>query len=262
MSTYKISTMPVETFLYENTRARVALWEVGQIPGHHRPARQVANRDLGRGDESDNEKIFVWSAQDKAGRARLNYSLQGRPRRQIRENAGDWPRVRPVDIFKLRDEFFDVTDAKEGLRFFTEFGIFGEEHRERFARFNVGLSVRDLLKWQELLRECRLTEARHWETITRRYSYLRAVGDILQIPEFSIDLVPYPYLRLQCDCVRDAIMAANYLEKLANVKSSMCQRKGCGKVFNHETRHKRKFCDPDCAHHDAVKRSRARKAGK
>jgi hypothetical protein len=256
MSLPKISAIPVETYLYEDTLTRVDLKAFDELPEPFLTHWRESKRR--RGEETEIGEIYVWTPRKKQSYGRFSSPFSARPRRQLRKDTTNLPKVRHVDVYQLRDRFFEIVSPEQGLHFFTEYGIFGGEQRNSF---NLGLTYADLVLWQELLKECRLSDPSDWEALAERYSRLRHVGDILQIPEFSIGLEPHLQLRLQCECIRDAIMAATYLEKLRDVKSSMCQRLDCGVVFNHESRHHRKYCSSDCAHLEAVRRNRKKRAG-
>ena len=167
--------------------------------------------------------------------------------------------LRPIDVYEIRDQFFNISEPEQGLRLFNQYGIFGGEHQSSFP-FQVALSFADLLQWQKLLKECRLTEPAGWEALSKEYARLRHASSILDAQDILIPLESPIRISLRCWCVRDAILAAIYLDKLANVKSSMCHRPDCGVVFNHESGHQRKYCTPDCAHLVAVRNERKRKA--
>lgn len=247
----KISSIPVETCVFDDAFLPVHLCPIKELSGRQLRLRRSSNRHLGKGKEDETDVIFVWT-RPKTGRSIPGWATK-RPRRQLRKNTKDSSRVRYIDVFRLRDQFFEIKNPEQGVRFFAEFGIFGAEYRDSFQ---TGLSFADLLGWQELLKECWLTEPSEWETLTGRYSRLPHATDVLQIPEFSIDVEPSLRMRLQCESVRDAIMAATYLDKLSKVKSSMCQRPDCHVVFKHESGHERKYCSPECAHVEAVRRHR------
>ncbi len=258
----KISTIPVDTYVYEDTQAPVALMTFEEFPKIQRIARWDTDRVYGRGDEKLSDKVYVWTPRKKEGQGKkYSFSTEARPRRELLKASDNLPRIRPINVYEIRDQFFKIANPEQGLGFFSRYGIFGREHRISFA-FWMGLSFADLVRWQELLKECLLAEPNKWESLTKQYKRLRGAADILKAPELSIGLESPIRISLLCECVRDAIMAAICLDKLANVKSSMCNRPDCGVVFNHESGHVRKFCSPDCAHLEAVRKSRSRKAGK
>ncbi len=261
MSQLKISTLPVEAFLYEDTQAPVALSTFDQFPKIQLMARWDPARAYGRQDEKLSDKVYVWTPPEKEAQGKYSFLKEARPRRHVLDVATGLPRIRRVDPHEIRERFFEIANPEQGLPFFAQYGIFGQEHRISF-RFLMGLSFADLLQWQEVLKKCQLTEPGEWEALSKQYARLRHVAEILRAPELSIGLESPIRIRLFCECVRDAIMASIYLDKLAKVKSSMCGRSDCGVVFNHESRHGRKFCSADCAHLEAVRKSRSRKAGK
>jgi len=261
MSQLKISTIPVETYLYEKTRASVSLLTFDQFPKIQLDARWDPDRMQGRQDEKLGDWVYLWIPPAEGTKRKYSFLEPSRPRRSIfgREE-GAPPAVRPIDVYEIRQRFLDITTPEQGFDLFDRFGIFGDEHRNGFA-FLAGISFSDILRWQAIFKRCRLTEPADWGAVCKENAGLRYVEDILKTPEVSIPLESPIRIRLLCGCVRDAIMAANYLDKLGNVKSAVCHRPDCGVVYDLVSKHARKFCTPECAHLDAVRRSRMRKAG-
>ena len=255
MSQRKISTIPVETFLYQSAQIPVALVTFDQFPDIQLEARWDPDRLHGRRDEKPSDKVYVWTP-PKRGRAILSKADAEKPPLNARR---ELQYARSIDVFEIRDRFFEIAEPEQGLRLFNQYGIFGREHNNAFS-FQVALSFADLLQWQKFLRECRLTEPSSWEALSKQYARLRYASDVLGAPNVSIPLESPIRISLLCGCVRDAIMAAIFLDKLANVKSSMCHRPDCGVVFNHESGHERKYCTQECAHLVAVRNDRKRKA--
>jgi hypothetical protein len=254
MSQLKISTIPVETFLYRSAQLPVALMTFEQFPDIQREARWSPDRFYGRRNEKLSDKVFVWTPPKNMYGVKL-----ATPVKPVAKGETDLANLRPIDVYEIRDQFFNISEPEQGLRLFNQYGIFGGEHQSSFP-FQVALSFADLLQWQKLLRECRLTEPGSWETLSKEYARLRHSSSILGAQDILIPLESPIRISLRCWCVRDAILAAIYLDKLANVKSSMCHRPDCGVVFNHESGHQRKYCTSDCAHLVAVRNERKRKA--
>ena len=61
MSQHKISTIPVETFLYRSAQLPVALMTFEQFPDIQREARWSPDRFYGRRNEKLSDKVFVWT---------------------------------------------------------------------------------------------------------------------------------------------------------------------------------------------------------
>lgn len=257
MSPSKISTVPVEAFLYQSAQIPVDLMTFDQFPELARTIRWDPDRSHGHRDEKPNDKVYVWTL-PKGRSNSLGNALPMKPLLNVAKDSLD---ARPVDVFEIRNEFFEVAEPEQGLSLFKRYGIFGREHMNTF-RFTVGLSFAELLQWQKLLKECRLTEPSGWAALSKEHARLRNVGDILWSPDLSIPLESPIRIKLFCGCIRDAIIAAIYLDNLANVKASVCHRQDCGVVFNHESDHQRKYCSPACAHLVAVRNERKRKAEK
>jgi CGNR zinc finger len=257
MSPDKIASVPVDTFLYRAQEAQIELLTFAQFPGDSLRHRWDTESTHGRGDEKLTDEVYVWTVENAAGGQWPAGRAAPKPLVQT-TTEHQW--IRPIDVHEISSQFFAVRKPEEGLRLFAECGVFGAEHRRSKAwRFVRGLSFVDLLQWQDLLKKCRLVDPRDWEAIAVEFPRLRNAKDILRAPELSINLDSPIRIRLFCDSVRDAILAAIYLDKLANVTSSMCHRPDCGVVFNHESKHQRKYCSSDCAHVEAVRKSRQRK---
>lgn len=259
MSQYKISSIPVETFIYADTKAPVELLTFEQFPEIQRQARWNPKRQLGRQDEKLSDHAYVWTPPKKDSTNLFSTPWEGRPRRDLIKSKITRPIINPVDVYEVRARFFEIQTPTDGLRFFKQYGIYGREHRIEF-NYVEALSFADLQRWQELLKECQLTEPDQWHMLIKKYTILRNVNDILKAPEIMVGLESPITIRLHCDCARDAVMAAIYLDKLANVRSSMCKRPDCSVVFNHESRHPRYYCSNECAHLMAVRSSRERKS--
>jgi hypothetical protein len=255
MSRSKISTLPVETSLYRSAQLPVALMTFDQFPAIQREARWSPDRCYGRLEETLSDRVYVWTPPNR-GSVPLGKSS---PMKSLANINKDLPDLRPIDVYEIREQFFEISEPEQGLRLFNQYGVFGREHQNTFS-FQVALSFADLLQWQKLLRECRLTEPSGWEALSKQYGQLRESSSILNAADILIPLESPIKISLRCGCIRDAIIAAIYLDKLANVKSSTCHRPDCGVVFNHESGHQRKYCTSDCAHLVAVRNDRKRKA--
>ena len=256
MSQHKIATIPVETFLYQHAQIPVDLKTFDQFTEDQLAARWDPDRsDQRHLDEKRSDNLYVWSP-PKVRRASPAKDRTVKPLLNLTTTPLD---ALPIDVYQIRNEFFAIKGPEHGLRFFRQYGIFGREHLNYFA-LTVGLSFADLLRWQAILKDCRLTEPSGWEALTRQHERLRNVGDILDSPELSIPHESPIRIKLFCGCVRDAIMASIYLDNLANVKARMCQRSDCGVVYVPESNHKRKYCSPDCGHLVAVRNNRKHKA--
>jgi hypothetical protein len=243
----KISSFLIETFPKNDFRGRV----------YFKLDSTLAVRYRMRIDASS---TYYWLPQDdKKERFVGLRSRQMKARKSPRNAAAELSSVRPINVFEIRDRFFKIVTPEDGLRLFTRYGLFDDADCDGW--FPPSLSFADLLSWQDLLKQCHTGEPREWEVLSRRFAKLWHVEDIFQTPETSIILGSPTKIRLYCEGIRGAVLTAIFLDKLGNVKSSFCQRAGCDVVYNHETKHERKYCSPDCAHAEAVRKSRQRKAG-
>jgi hypothetical protein len=66
-----------------------------------------------------------------------------------------------------------------------------------------------------------------------------------------------------CNEVNPAMtcFAQLFFEKQAGTEFGWCERHDCGRFFRCKSKHKRKYCSPECAHLVAVRKSRVKKGG-
>jgi hypothetical protein len=260
MSQARIESIPVETVLYGDPNPEVALIPLSQFPSKSLVARYFNQKSCyyRPSDPSTiHGKAYVWTLREDAeGR-----QMAGRQTRHLLNTTAEHLPIRPIDVHALSRQFFEIKKPEEGLQLFAKYGVFGDENRNLDDCCAAGLSFAELIEWQALLKKCWLNDPSAWEAMAEQ-SGLFKVREILEEPRLSIGFGAPIRMRLSCHSVRDAILAAVYLDKLANIRSSMCHRPDCGIVFNHKSKHKRIYCSSDCAHLEAVRNSRKQKAGK
>ena len=247
MSPNRISNIPVATFLFEDFGGKFRL-------GPHKRRFQEGVIDLGL--------TYFWDVDLRNCGKEYKEAWLRRLERTAHpiDPAANLPMVRQVDVFEIRRKFYEIEDPMKGVELFTEYGPFDDSCFDRDVT-SAELTFADLVRWQELLKLCQTYEPSEWGNLARQFRNLPRANEISKAPEISIVIDSPITLRMYCDGIRGATMAAIFLDKLAKVRSSMCDRPDCGVVFNHESGHKRKYCSPDCAHLEAVRRNRARKAG-
>lgn len=255
----KIQAIPVEVLMFKDVLSTVQALTLKDFPEIERRAREDQRFQNGKRTEGEDETIFVWTPAERCPTRDPLFKSpwSARPKEHISDDGETRLWLRPIDCDAIRDAFLEIENTRAALLFFRLNGIFGEEHRNLF-NYLSGLSFHDLHQWQEVFRDCWLSKPRDWHAIAERNQDLRGISDILRVPEFSLGLRRLVTLRLRCDSVREAILASILLEKLRDLKSSMCHRPDCGKVFSHTSNHNRKYCRSECAHLEAVRRHRAR----
>jgi hypothetical protein len=260
MSQGKILNIPVNAVLEADTRLIVALKSFGQLTDEDRQARIEFRWSPKRQEEAECGQLYVWNLSRRSEIDRVFGDIPRATSKYLLPRAKLAPHVRRLDVYEVRDRFFSIATPEQGLQFFQQCGAFGIEHAVTFG-FRGGLSFADLVQWQSLLKSCRTHEPDTWSALTKPYELLKYAKAIQIMPDFSIRLTSPLRLQVRCNFVRDAIIAANYLDKLQDIRSDECARRDCRRVFNRESGHQRKYCSSDCAHLEAVRRSRAKKAG-
>src|ERR1035441_6127589 len=103
MSLIKISTITVETFIYEDTQAPVALWTFDQYPEVHLTARWDPDRPPGRRGEKLSDKVYVWTPPKREIPGLFKLPWMGRPRRELLNGGAGLPHIRAADVYEIRE---------------------------------------------------------------------------------------------------------------------------------------------------------------
>ncbi|MGA7312649.1 MAG: hypothetical protein WBX22_01640, partial [Silvibacterium sp.] len=223
MSKQKIPTTLIQTYITEYSQVPVKLYRVSEFPESYLTARRIWNREKGKV-ESETEEYFIWFPDWKNSKTLRPRDLL--PPEVIGAGSANDPKLKPVDPFIVRDQFLEITEPSQGLRFFQKYGVLGEEHWSTF-NFQAGLFVSDVRRWQDVFKQCWLSDPVDWPAIVEDFSGLWKIERILHMPDFSLGAGEYDHLRLRCRCVREVIMAAVWFDKLAQRKTSVCRRVDC-----------------------------------
>lgn len=88
----------------------------------------------------------------------------------------------------------------------------------------------------------------------------RGTGRFNALPvAFSWDDSGKPILTLRPQTTLEASVIDCHLRRLAGLKFRQCRRHDCGRVYEATTAHVRRWCSPECAHLQVVRRSRHKK---
>lgn len=142
----------------------------------------------------------------------------------------------PADAWQLREEFLRVEPSCESvLTFLNKWG------RWNFMEF---VDLAEILRLQGAVREALTDSPERW--FQSPYSFPPTWGHSPEYPFFT-------FLTDQCEI---AVRLTVTLDLLKGLKFTRCARPDCGQLFALGTRRVKKFCSRDCAHLEAVRRSR------
>lgn len=139
-------------------------------------------------------------------------------------------RVHLADAWQMRDEFLRTQPSNEGfLAFFQEWGQWSNEE---FVQLD------ELASLQSAVRE----------------AMSATDSDYLSPPVLS-SKPSYPYFAMDTDEADVALRMTMTIDLLNDVKFKTCARRDCGRLYA-QSRRDRTFCSRECAHIEAVRRSR------
>lgn len=166
---------------------------------------------------------------------------------------------RYLDPWEVRDRFMGIGTDTECFNFLNKTGYFS-------LRFKDGLwGFDEMSGWQEIFRMMMQKQPMHWADWmnARQAQYRQHTAAFLyghQAIKTSLRWKEQQnVLTFHADDTLSAIYGTIVLDKLAGSKFGFCARKDCRKPFEIQSHHNRKYCTPDCAHLEVVRRGRERK---
>jgi hypothetical protein len=159
------------------------------------------------------------------------------------------------DAWSVRHEFFGLNlDDFEGFVHFT--GKF-----ERLLRAGESCAgTEDLEEWRRLFRKLMTLPMSRWPSLEGKfnaYKLNKALGPLgLQFQWQK----RAPVAIVAVNETADAIIASIVIDHLQGAKWRQCARSDCQRMFKLGVRPERKYCRPDCAHLEVVRRSRTKTA--
>ncbi len=157
----------------------------------------------------------------------------------------------------MREDFFNIARDEQLLPFLRSTGRFttNTDHEEWTAQ--------DFISWQAILRDLLKTKPERWTKLIHERHPHSKQSDVASKFETSFRVQFQRegkfYLGvIQAGNTLRAMIASVYVDWLAGVKQGFCARPDCGKPFEITSAHARRYCSPECAHHQVVKRSRER----
>jgi hypothetical protein len=181
--------------------------------------------------------------------------------------------VKPELVWRLRGEFLALTSFEDWKAYHrrNQKWIFSPEWAEWAMLREL---FKDLLtlkpsSWHERLKQAYKREVLTWigtPSYRVRTNPFCEVDFRLKVEEPLKDGEPgrdgEPYLGMKVKDLKDAFLASVYLDHLSGRRWKRCARQDCPRIFEVQTRHKKKFCEESCAHLVAVRNCRKNKQKK
>jgi hypothetical protein len=123
----------------------------------------------------------------------------------------------------------------------------------------LGLSKKDFVEWQALLKEALIRPPREWRKLESKFDVSKVNVLFSPLP-LSLQLeAPTPTAQISLKKSLQTMIATIQLDLLQGARFRYCARTDCtAPPFKLESRHERIYCSPDCAHLVAVRNSRAK----
>lgn len=158
--------------------------------------------------------------------------------------------ARPIDPWFLREEFLKAKTESDILEFLDEAG---QWHHD----WPSPGSIEDFAEWQQIIRKMLLLRPRQWGALGGRFDREK-LEEVVELPQ----LINFSWTdgglcaSVSVQGALEVLVLSVYIDHLRAVKFKICARPDCEQVFPLESKHKRKYCNWDCAHVEAVRRAR------
>lgn len=160
----------------------------------------------------------------------------------------------PVDPWVLRDEFLHLRPTSDLIEFLNHWGKWGQEDYNH----PIGSLSRDNADLHVMFPEAIwLDQRRIRSAMISRHDEWLLKADVLSRFESSGAGPCFSVVARTC---YSAIELTITLDFLRDFEFRACARKDCRLPFRVESKHKRKYCNPACAHLAAVRRGRKKAA--
>lgn len=187
------------------------------------------------------------------------------------------PVARSFDGYALRERFMSLRTPQECASFLNEYGRFSP--LEKIDR-EVGWAFETLMKLREVFTNLATRPMEEWSEYANELmspqengANIRAVFGALNWSrsaiEFRANQTSLPTLRgakhigvIETNDVISAIFTTLQIDQVRGAKFRACARIDCQQFYEVTSNHKRKYCGPDCAHLETVRRLRKRQKSK
>lgn len=188
----------------------------------------------------------------------------------------DDPEFRNFRAYAIRDAFELVKSPVEAFEFLSATGVFCfKDEAEGERQQQETLTWKEFQHWQDFVRHVRTVTAKlkssfedPWELVdvtTTNHVLFEYDTHLNQMtiepgrsskPGQRLPLKAFLHTRTTLE----ALAATVFLDRLAGARYQACRLKDCPRLFEITSRHKREYCDEDCAHKASVRRRRAMEA--
>jgi hypothetical protein len=175
-------------------------------------------------------------------------------------------RHRWEDAFRVRLDFLTIQSPEDALQFFKLYGPF-QYKVDKTGSKNADPEPESVL-WSVIERAVNDFEQSLIAQEVPKWLYRFTFGQplMLELPFQPItpELTRYPDWKedaaiAHCNDVVEALRASIFLSRIRGFQWKRCARKGCGQLFEQDTKHQKIYCSPECAHLQAVNDYNARK---
>lgn len=175
---------------------------------------------------------------------------------------------RTVDAFEVRRAFLSLQTPDEAGLFFKEYGPFQYSYdkgtgRKKFTSKPEPITWTFVQRAKKDFEEALLADGVSPELY--RFVFGRPLRIELEFRAITPDLLKLSSTSSDdaaiapCEDVVDALRASIFLSRMSGFKWRRCARRGCNQLFEQDTKHRKIFHNPDCAHLQAVNDYNARK---
>ncbi len=193
----------------------------------------------------------------------------------------------PYDPWEVRQEFLGLKTEQQVLDFLNRYGKFAPtwepappiilDDGSAQAQWKIvsgQWGIKDFLQWQKMFRFFLKLLPANWKDAAERVwtgETFPLVRDVVRKASKFVIRFPWGESQrfewkqarhagvIEATDVVTAILATIYVDRLSGKKFGFCARPDCRKYFEVTSKHKRKYCTPDCAHLQTVRRLRARR---
>lgn len=180
---------------------------------------------------------------------------------------------RSFDGYAVREHFMSLRTPQDCLAFLNQYGRFSPL---RNVDEQVGWTFDTLMKFQEVFGAFAKLPPDRWNEYAnslllpqKNEASIRAVLGALNWSRSSIEFranqTKLPTLRgakyagvIETNDVISSILTTLQIDHVRGAKFGACASKGCPRFYEITSQHKRKYCSPECAHLETVRRLRKR----
>jgi hypothetical protein len=189
-----------------------------------------------------------------------------------REKQVGFPSVtfRTEDAFEARADFLSIASPEDALRFFGRYGPFQYKPDKVSGTKRGETAVPESVKWsliqqaqgdfEEALLADGIPVSKAWlynlifsQPLNLELTFRAVTPELSKLPGWKDDAAI-----AHCEDVVDALRASIFLSRMRGFKWNRCARQGCNQLFQQDSKRRKLYHSPECAHLQAVNDYNAR----